>query len=69
MPVGFFFFFTQGIHEPSGPSKEYYLLERLVDMAISPYLSNYLYMSHRDSTSGKILHKCESYYTFDQLVK
>ncbi|XP_060770718.1 proline-rich protein 5-like isoform X2 [Neoarius graeffei] len=42
----------QGIHEPSGPSKEYCLLERLVDMVISPYLSNYLYMSHRDSTSG-----------------
>ncbi|XP_046715792.1 proline-rich protein 5-like isoform X2 [Silurus meridionalis] len=33
----------QGIHEPSGPSKQYYLLERLVDMVISPYLSNYLY--------------------------
>ncbi|XP_060770719.1 proline-rich protein 5-like isoform X3 [Neoarius graeffei] len=42
----------QGIHEPSGPSKEYCLLERLVDMVISPYLSNYLYMSHRDSTSA-----------------
>uniref|UniRef100_A0A3B4CFI7 Uncharacterized protein n=1 Tax=Pygocentrus nattereri TaxID=42514 RepID=A0A3B4CFI7_PYGNA len=34
----------QGIHEPGGPSKEYYLLERLVDMVISPYLSNYLYL-------------------------
>lgn len=50
-----FFFLTQGIHEPSGPSKEYYLLEQLVDMVISPYLSNYLYMSHRDSASGKNL--------------
>ncbi|KAG7324054.1 hypothetical protein KOW79_012070 [Hemibagrus wyckioides] len=42
----------QGIHEPSGPSKEYYLLERLVNMVISPYLSNYLHKSHRDSSSG-----------------
>ncbi|KAK3526217.1 hypothetical protein QTP70_017770 [Hemibagrus guttatus] len=41
----------QGIHEPSGPSKEYYLLERLVNMVISPYLSNYLHKSHRDSSS------------------
>ncbi|KAF4081414.1 hypothetical protein AMELA_G00161150 [Ameiurus melas] len=47
----------QGIHESSGPSKEYYLLERLVDMVIKPYLSNYLYMSHRDSTSGCHLEK------------
>ncbi|XP_053347142.1 LOW QUALITY PROTEIN: proline-rich protein 5-like [Clarias gariepinus] len=45
----------QGIHEPSGPSKEYHSLERLVDMVISPYLSNYLYMSHRDSISGSRL--------------
>ncbi|XP_036431367.1 proline-rich protein 5-like isoform X4 [Colossoma macropomum] len=45
------FYPVQGIHEPGGPSKEYYLLERLVDMVISPYLSNYLYMSHRDTTS------------------
>ncbi|XP_072529834.1 proline-rich protein 5-like isoform X2 [Salminus brasiliensis] len=43
----------QGIHESSGPSKEYYLLERLVDMVISPYLSNYLYISHRDSSSAE----------------
>lgn len=43
----------QGIHEASGPSKEYYLLERLVDMFISPYLSNYLYMSHIHSSSGE----------------
>ncbi|XP_060743357.1 proline-rich protein 5-like [Tachysurus vachellii] len=42
----------QGIHEPSGPSKEYYLLEQLVDMVISPYLSNYLHKSHRGSPSG-----------------
>ncbi|KAI4876419.1 hypothetical protein NFI96_012135 [Prochilodus magdalenae] len=41
----------QGIHEPGGPSKEYYILERLVDMVISPYLSNYLYMSRRDTNS------------------
>ncbi|XP_007244304.3 proline-rich protein 5-like [Astyanax mexicanus] len=37
----------QGIHEPSGPRKEYYQLERLVDMVISPYL----YISHQDSSS------------------
>ncbi|XP_017340063.1 proline-rich protein 5-like isoform X3 [Ictalurus punctatus] len=47
----------QGIHESSGPSKEYYLLERLVDMVIKPYLSNYLHMSHRDSTSECHLEK------------
>ncbi|KAK1789800.1 hypothetical protein P4O66_015677, partial [Electrophorus voltai] len=41
----------QGIHEPGGPSKEYYLLESLVDMVISPYLSNYLSVSQMDSFS------------------
>uniref|UniRef100_A0A3B1K985 Proline rich 5 like n=1 Tax=Astyanax mexicanus TaxID=7994 RepID=A0A3B1K985_ASTMX len=40
----------QGIHEPSGPRKEYYQLERLVDMVISPYL----YISHQDSSSGEL---------------
>ncbi|XP_051979163.1 proline-rich protein 5-like [Xyrauchen texanus] len=41
----------QGIHDPNGPTQEYFLLERLVDMVISPYLSNYLYMSQSDSSS------------------
>ncbi|XP_066526108.1 proline-rich protein 5-like [Hoplias malabaricus] len=41
----------QGIHEPGGPSKEYFLLEKLVDKVISPYLSNYLYVNHTDSSS------------------
>lgn len=44
--------FGQGIHEPNGPTQEYFRLERLVDMVVSPYLSNYLYMSPSDSSSG-----------------
>ncbi|XP_029993275.1 proline-rich protein 5-like [Sphaeramia orbicularis] len=30
----------QGIHEAGGPSLEYYQLERLVEIVVSPYLSN-----------------------------
>lgn len=41
----------QGIHEPNGPTQEYFLLERLVEMVISPYLSNYLKRSPSDSSS------------------
>ncbi|KAM9352538.1 proline-rich protein 5-like [Symphorus nematophorus] len=33
----------QGIHESSGPSLEYYQLERLVEIVVSPYLSNVLH--------------------------
>lgn len=47
-----FFCFEQGIHEPNGPTQEYFQLERLVDMVVSPYLSNYLYMNPDDSSSG-----------------
>ncbi|MBN3309930.1 PRR5L protein, partial [Amia calva] len=32
----------QGIHEPSGPSEEYYQLEKLVEVMVSPYLGNFL---------------------------
>lgn len=33
----------QGVHESSGPSLEYYHLERLVELVVSPYLSNVLH--------------------------
>ncbi|KAG7999712.1 Proline-rich protein 5-like, partial [Nibea albiflora] len=33
----------QGIHESGGPSLEYYQLERLVEIVVSPYLSNVLH--------------------------
>ncbi|XP_061077174.1 proline-rich protein 5-like [Conger conger] len=36
----------QGIHEPSGPTQQYYQLERLVEMVVSPYLGNYRHRSH-----------------------
>ncbi|KAJ8249078.1 hypothetical protein GJAV_G00230950 [Gymnothorax javanicus] len=36
----------QGVHEPSGPTQEYHQLEKLVEMVISPYLGNYLHLSH-----------------------
>ncbi|KAJ8343192.1 hypothetical protein SKAU_G00305210 [Synaphobranchus kaupii] len=36
----------QGIHEPHGPSQQYYQLERLVEMVVSPYLGNYIHRSH-----------------------
>ncbi|XP_062857257.1 proline-rich protein 5-like [Trichomycterus rosablanca] len=56
----------QGIHEPSGSSKEYFILERLVDMVISPYLSNYLYMNHIHSSSDCHLEHSKSAPHFDQ---
>lgn len=34
---------SQGIHESAGPSLEYYQLERLVELVVSPYLSNALH--------------------------
>ncbi|KAL0967865.1 hypothetical protein UPYG_G00258620 [Umbra pygmaea] len=34
----------QGIHEPNGPSQEYYQLEELVEIIISPYLGNVLHI-------------------------
>ncbi|KAE8295910.1 Proline-rich protein 5-like Protein observed with Rictor-2 [Larimichthys crocea] len=33
----------QGVHESGGPSLEYYQLERLVEIVVSPYLSNVLH--------------------------
>ncbi|XP_010896473.1 proline-rich protein 5-like [Esox lucius] len=36
----------QGIHEPNGPSQEYYQLEELVEIIISPYLGNVLHVSN-----------------------
>ncbi|KAK6318619.1 hypothetical protein J4Q44_G00119100 [Coregonus suidteri] len=36
----------QGIHEPNGPSQEYYQLEGLVEIVISPYLGNVLHVSN-----------------------
>ncbi|XP_028814186.1 proline-rich protein 5-like [Denticeps clupeoides] len=44
----------QGIHEPSGPSEEYHLLERLVGMVISPYLGNYIHREHAQSRSARV---------------
>ncbi|XP_075992988.1 proline-rich protein 5-like isoform X1 [Genypterus blacodes] len=35
----------QGIHESGSPSTEYYQLERLVEIVVSPYLSNVLHTS------------------------
>ncbi|XP_074532932.1 proline-rich protein 5-like [Halichoeres trimaculatus] len=37
----------QGIHESGGPSLEYYQLERLVEIVVSPYLSNVLHSRHQ----------------------
>uniref|UniRef100_A0A671R023 Si:ch211-147k10.5 n=2 Tax=Sinocyclocheilus anshuiensis TaxID=1608454 RepID=A0A671R023_9TELE len=50
-PITQMLLILQGIHEPNGPTQEYFLLERLVDMVISPYLSNYLNMNPSDSSS------------------
>ncbi|XP_045894374.1 proline-rich protein 5-like isoform X1 [Micropterus dolomieu] len=41
-PVTQMLLVLQGIHEPGGPSLEYYQLERLVEIVVSPYLSNVL---------------------------
>ncbi|KTG46078.1 hypothetical protein cypCar_00007030 [Cyprinus carpio] len=58
-PITQMLLILQGIHEPNGPTQEYFLLERLVDMVISPYLSNYLNMNISDSSSGG-----QSFYAF-----
>ncbi|XP_018547313.1 proline-rich protein 5-like isoform X2 [Lates calcarifer] len=42
-PVTQMLLVLQGIHESSGPSLEYYHLERLVEIVVSPYLSNVLH--------------------------
>lgn len=34
---------SQGVHEAGGPSLEYYHLERLVELVVSPYLGNVLH--------------------------
>ncbi|XP_070763712.1 proline-rich protein 5-like [Enoplosus armatus] len=41
-PVTQMLLVLQGIHESGGPSLEYYQLERLVEIVVSPYLSNVL---------------------------
>ncbi|XP_040893837.1 proline-rich protein 5-like isoform X1 [Toxotes jaculatrix] len=41
-PVTQMLLVLQGIHESSGPSLEYYQLERLVEIVVSPYLSSVL---------------------------
>ncbi|XP_026094866.1 proline-rich protein 5-like [Carassius auratus] len=50
-PITQMLLILQGIHEPNGPTQEYFLLERLVEMVISPYLSNYLNMNPNDFSS------------------
>ncbi|KAF7656761.1 hypothetical protein LDENG_00036530 [Lucifuga dentata] len=45
-PVTQMLLVLQGIHESSGPSIEYYHLERLVEIVVSPYLSNVLHTSN-----------------------
>ncbi|KAK7117702.1 hypothetical protein R3I94_023058 [Phoxinus phoxinus] len=50
-PITQMLLILQGIHEPNGPTQEYFRLERLVDIVVSPYLSNYLYTSPSDSSS------------------
>ncbi|XP_068170142.1 proline-rich protein 5-like [Antennarius striatus] len=52
----------QGIHESGGPGVEYYQLERLVELVVSPYLSNILqdrkqmvFESHPQPSSGSSL--------------
>ncbi|XP_051545144.1 proline-rich protein 5-like isoform X2 [Myxocyprinus asiaticus] len=55
-PITQMLLILQGIHEPNGPTQEYFLLERLVDMVISPYLGNYLYMSQSNSSADQSKH-------------
>lgn len=38
---------SQGVHESGGPSLEYYQLERLVELVVSPYLCNVLHNRSR----------------------
>ncbi|XP_026167055.1 proline-rich protein 5-like isoform X2 [Mastacembelus armatus] len=42
-PVTQMLLVLQGIHESGGPSSEYYQLERLVEIVVSPYLCNVLH--------------------------
>ncbi|XP_071317129.1 proline-rich protein 5-like isoform X3 [Trachinotus anak] len=63
-PVTQMLLVLQGIHESGGPSLEYYQLERLVEIVVSPYLSNVLHKRNqlllesrhlRSSGSGSLL--------------
>ncbi|XP_041795518.1 proline-rich protein 5-like isoform X2 [Chelmon rostratus] len=61
-PVTQMLLVLQGIHESGGPSLEYYQLERLVEIIVSPYLSNVLHNrnqllleSRHLRTSGSLL--------------
>ncbi|XP_056596206.1 proline-rich protein 5-like [Triplophysa dalaica] len=62
-PITQMLLILQGIHEPNGPTQEYFLLEKLVDMVISPYLGNYLYLSRSESSSGG----CSFFYLVNSL--
>nr|XP_055048121.1 proline-rich protein 5-like isoform X2 [Misgurnus anguillicaudatus] len=62
-PITQMLLILQGIHEPNGPTQEYFLLERLVEMVISPYLGNYLYLSQSDSSSENHLERLRSVNT------
>ncbi|KAM3870223.1 proline-rich protein 5-like [Diretmus argenteus] len=46
-PVTQMLLVLQGIHESNAPSIEYYQLERLVEIVVSPYLSNVLHTSNQ----------------------
>ncbi|KAM9853911.1 proline-rich protein 5-like isoform 2-T2 [Aulostomus maculatus] len=46
-PVTQMLLILQGIHESAGPSLEYYQLERLVEVVVSPYLSNVLHNTNQ----------------------
>ncbi|XP_017313933.1 proline-rich protein 5-like isoform X1 [Ictalurus punctatus] len=38
----------QGVHEPRGPSKEYFRLEKMLEMVVSPYLWNCKHKSYEE---------------------
>lgn len=45
----------QGVHEAGGPSLEYYHLERLVELVVSPYLGNVLHNRGQLQSESRLL--------------
>lgn len=50
----------QGIHESGGPTQEYYQLERLVEIVVSPYLSNIVHSRHQLLSDSRHLRSSSS---------
>uniref|UniRef100_A0A3B4CJU1 Proline-rich protein 5-like n=1 Tax=Pygocentrus nattereri TaxID=42514 RepID=A0A3B4CJU1_PYGNA len=54
----------QGVHEPRGPSVEYYRLEKMLEMVVSPYLWN---SKHKSNALHEHLHALKCHFIYSLL--